>query len=72
MDFPTNFDVSGNCWGTTDSTAISQSIEDGYDDPTGRLTGWVQFMPLRQCSVPLPAQSVGGLKSRFRGRANAP
>jgi hypothetical protein len=65
LNHPTFFDLTSNCWGTADSLTISASIQDGYDDVTGRLTGWVQFMPVRQCAVPTPTRSIGSLKAGY-------
>lgn len=72
LNHPTFFDLTSNCWGTTDSLTISASIQDGYDDATGALTGWVQFMPVRQCAVATATHSVGSLKASYGGKRQMP
>ncbi|HYV92089.1 MAG TPA: T9SS type A sorting domain-containing protein [Chitinophagales bacterium] len=50
-----NSNISGNCWCTTDSAAISASIYDAYDNGT---LGIVTFMPLGASCTPLGETTI--------------
>jgi len=45
---PYNVDMSGNCWGTTNTSLIDQTIYDGFDNIS---VGLIQYTPMLNCGA---------------------
>jgi hypothetical protein len=63
-----SWDLTGNWWGTTDSTAIADAIWDGVDDQALNEYGIVDFWPIAPGPVPTRAERVGSLKAMYKPR----
>ncbi len=61
---PGTYDLTGNWWGTTDSSQIDAWIYDANDEP--QVGAVVQYQPVLDGPVPTKAKSWGELKALFR------
>jgi len=57
-------DLTGNYWGTADSTTIAGWIHDGNDDPS--IHAFVQYEPFSAVPLPTEKKSLGGVKGLYR------
>ncbi len=60
---PGTYDLTGNWWGTTDSSQIDAWIYDANDEP--QVGAVVQYLPFLDGPVPTKAKSWGELKALF-------
>jgi len=59
-----HLNLTGNYWGTPDSTQIAEWIIDGHDDPS--IHAFVDFAPFSGQPQPAESKSWGEVKNLYR------